>query len=170
MEKVLGGENAGAIARDDHAGWYRQLFAPSVSAGIINAVDLAGYRTGPVYIRRSMHVPPPRDAVRDLMPALFELLEEEAEAPVRVVLGHFIFVYIHPYMDGNGRMGRFLMNTMLASGGYPWTIVPVERRDDYMAALESASVGQDIVPFARFIAGLVEARLRGKSLGAIPQS
>jgi hypothetical protein len=38
-------------------------------------------------------------------------------AGVRVVLGHFIFVYIHPYMDGNGRMGRFLMNVMLAGGG-----------------------------------------------------
>ena len=49
------------------------------------------------------------------------------------------FVYIHPYMDGNGRKGMFLMNVMLASGGYPWTIVPVSRRDDNMAALEQAS-------------------------------
>jgi len=31
-------------------------------------------------------------------------------------------------MDGNGRMGRFLMNLMMASGGCPWTIVPLERR------------------------------------------
>ena len=45
-------------------------------------------------------------------------------------------------------MGRFLMNVMLASGGYPWTIVPVEGLDEYMAALESASVGQDTKPFA----------------------
>jgi hypothetical protein len=50
------------------------------------------------------------------------LLHQEDEASVRGVLGHFMFVYIHPYMDGNGRMGRFLMNLMLASGGYPWTI------------------------------------------------
>lgn len=47
------------------------------------------------------------------MPVLFDLLHEETEPSVRVVLGHFIFVYIHPYQDGNGRMGRFLMNTML---------------------------------------------------------
>jgi fido (protein-threonine AMPylation protein) len=47
---------------------------------------------------------------------------------VRVVLGHFIFVYIHPCMDGNGRMGRLLMNVMLAGGGYPWTVVPLEKR------------------------------------------
>jgi Fic family protein len=90
------------------------------------------------------------------MPALFDLLEHEEEASVRVVLGHFMFVYIHPYMDGNGRIGRFLMNLMLASGGYPWTIVPLERRTDYMAALESASVGGDIKPFAKLLAGLTK--------------
>ena len=66
-----------------------------------------------------------------------------------------MFVYIHPYYDGNGRLGRFLMNLMLASGGYPWTIVPVARRDSYMAALESASVDQDIAPLARFLADLL---------------
>jgi hypothetical protein len=47
-------------------------------------------------------------------------------------------------MDGNGRMGRFLMNLMMASGGYPWTIVPLERCRSYMSALESASVEGDI--------------------------
>lgn len=60
-------------------------------------------------------------------------------------------------MDGNGRMVRFLMNLMLASGGYPWTVVPLEQRDNYMAALEEASVGQNIGPFTDFIAGLVDA-------------
>ncbi len=160
VEKVLGGRNAGDVSRDDHAEWYRRLFGPSVTAGVIRPVDLAGYRGGPVHIRRSMHVPPPREAVRDCMPALFDLLEGEAEPAVRVVLGHFTFVYIHPYMDGNGRIGRFLMNVMLASGGYPWTIIPLERRDDTMDALESASVKLNIRPFAAFLGGLVEAGLR----------
>jgi hypothetical protein len=168
VEKVLRGGNAGHVSLDDHGDWYRQLFGPSVTAGIVNAVDLAGYRTGPVYIRRSMHVPPPREAVRDCMPVLCELLAGETEPAVRVVLGHFVFVYIHPYMDGNGRMGRFLMNVMLASGGYPWTIIPLQRRDDYMAALESASVKQDIRPFAAFVSGLVEAGLRGQAAPPVP--
>jgi len=102
-----------------------------------------------------MHVPPNRDAVREMMPAFFDLLKAEQEPAVRIVLGHFIFVYIHPYMDGNGRTGRFLMNAMVASGGFPWMIIPVERRADYMACLETASVEQDIEPFARFLASLV---------------
>jgi Fic family protein len=75
---------------------------------------------------------------------------------VRDVIGHFVFVYGRPYIDGNGRIGRFLMNAMLASGGYPWTVIPLVQRDRYMSALESASVDQDIRPFTDFLAELVE--------------
>jgi len=155
VDRVLSKENAGKVAQADHGAWYRELFGPSITAGILKPADLAGYRSGPVYIRGSLHVPPNRDAVRQLIPAFFDLLQNEAEPAVRVVMGHFIFVYIHPYFDGNGRMGRFLMNVMLASGGYPWTVVPVDRRNDYMAVLEKASAEGNIVPFARFLGQLV---------------
>jgi hypothetical protein len=164
LGKILHDKNSGTVVGDDHSKWYAELFGPSVTAGIISAVNLAGYRSGPVYIRSSMHVPPPREAVRDCIPSLFDLLSEEPEPAVRVVLGHFIFVYIHPYVDGNGRMGRFLMNTMLASGGYPWTVIPVEEQGVYMAALEEASVGQNIVPFTKFLARLVDDGIKGKSV------
>jgi hypothetical protein len=159
IRSVLNGENPGAVADTDHGAWYRELFAPAVSAGIIKASDLAGYRNSQVYIKGANHVPPNSAAVRDAMPALFEMLKEEPEPGVRAVLGHFIFVYIHPYMDGNGRIGRFLMNVMLASGGYPWTVIPVEKRDDYLSALEKASVNQEIDEFAKFIAELVSESL-----------
>jgi Fic family protein len=108
------------------------------------------------FIQHAAHVPPPREAVRELMPALFDLLAEEPSAAVRAVLGHFCFVFIHPYLDGNGRMGRFLMNAMLASGGYPWTISRVDTRDRYMTALDAASARGDIGPFAEFVAGAVQ--------------
>jgi hypothetical protein len=48
-------------------------------------------------------------------------------------------------------MARFLMNVMLASGGFPWTVIRVEDRDDYLHALDSASIETDIKPFAQFI-------------------
>ena len=154
IRRALAGEPAGAVAEADHRTWYRELFAPSVAAGLARPADLAGYRDAPVYIQRSRHVPPSPPAVRDAMPALFELLRAEPDPAVRVVLGHFLFVYVHPYPDGNGRIGRFLMNLMLTSAGYPWTVVPVERRDAYMAALEAASVDRDIGPFTDFLAAL----------------
>lgn len=155
VERVLNGENSGKVLEATHADWYLALFSPSVAAGIIQQSDLAGYRTGPVFIRKSMHTPPSKAAIRDMMPALFYLLMEEESLAVRVILGHFIFVYIHPYFDGNGRMGRFIMNFMMASGGYSWAVVPEDRRDEYMQALESASVNEDIIPFTRFISSLL---------------
>jgi hypothetical protein len=118
-----------------------------------NPGDLAGYRGDQVYIRNSKHVPPKKDTVLDCMTALFDHLRDEDHAAVRTVLGHWVFVYIHPYTDGNGRIGRFLMNTMLASGGYPWTVITVDHRNEYMAALEEASVKNNIKPFAAFLAG-----------------
>jgi hypothetical protein len=155
VEAVLKGENSGTIADQEHQNWYRALFSPSVTAGIIKASDLAGYRNQPVYIRRSKHVPPNSEAVKDLMPEFFDLLTNEPNAAVRVVLGHFIFVYIHPYVDGNGRIARFLMNLFMASGGYPWLVIPLTKRNEYMSALEAASSDGNIGPFASFLAELL---------------
>ncbi|WP_407349873.1 Fic family protein [Congregibacter variabilis] len=134
-----------------------------MTAGLLGPGDLAGYRSDQVFIRNSFHTPPRVQAVRECMPVFFDLLRGETDPAVRVVLGHFVFVYIHPYMDGNGRMGRFLMNAMLAGGGYPWTVIPVERRNDYMQALEQASVHQNIQPFAAFLGGLVEEALASRT-------
>jgi len=98
------------------------------------------------------------------MEALFTSLQEEPNAAVRGVLGHFLFVFIHPYQDGNGRIGRFLMNAMLASSGYPWTIIRVSQRPAYMAALEAASTKQDILPFVQTVAGEMDVDWLGKDL------
>lgn len=170
VHKVLGSANAGEVADADHGDWYREMFSPNVLAGLIEAKDLAGYRSGQVYLNGALHVPLSPAAMRDAIPVFFEMLSEEEEPSVRVVLGHFIFVYIHPYMDGNGRTGRFLMNLMLAAGGYPWTVIPVEQRRDYMAALEAASSAQNIAPFAEFLADLVERGLKGEVTAELPSA
>ncbi|GMV05844.1 MAG: hypothetical protein AMXMBFR53_21210 [Gemmatimonadota bacterium] len=148
--------SAAAVTREQHRAWYRDLFQPAVTAGILGPAQLAGYRTNPVYIQDSRHVPPRPESVREAMPALFDQLDEEAHPAVRAVLGHWLFGYIRPFPDENGRVARFLMNAMLASGGYPWTVIRTEERDNYMSALEAASVDQDIDPFAVFISHAVE--------------
>lgn len=153
---VIAGGDPGALVRSAHRSWYRELFQPCVVSGLIAPSALAGYRNDAVFLRTSRHVPPRWEAVRDAMPVLFDLLEEEPEPCVRAVLGHWLFGYIHPYPDGNGRIARFLMNAMLASGGYPWTVIRVEDRNDYLSALESASIDIDIRPFATFVAERVQ--------------
>lgn len=66
-------------------------------------------------------------------------------------------------------MGRFLMNVMMAAGGYPWTVVPLSERNAYMDALEKASVGEDIEPLAGFLGALVLKRLAGEPLPTVPR-
>ena len=56
LTSILKGENPGDVVRRDYDTWYGQLFEPSVTAKILTPGDLAGFRNGPVFIRRSMHV------------------------------------------------------------------------------------------------------------------
>lgn len=144
-------ENPGSIVRRDHRDWYREMFRPHVTVGLLTAATLAGYRSVPVYLRGSRHVPPRWEVLREAMPTLFTLIENEEEPAVSAILGHWLLGYIHPFPDGNGRIARFLMNALLASGGYPWTVIRTERRTDYLEALDSASLDGDLRPFARFV-------------------
>jgi len=164
VEKVITGENPATLARATHNAWYRELFQPCVTAGLLEPGALAGYRNVPVFLRGSRYVPPRWEAVRDAMPAFFDVLEKEPEPSVCAVLGHWLFGYIHPYPDGNGRMARFLMNLMLASGGYPWTVIRVVDRKAYLSALDRASIEMDIHPFTTFIVRRVEWRLERHDL------
>lgn len=151
VEEILLGAAAGDVVQCDHDKWHFELFEPCVAAGIIEVADLIGYRQHQVYIRGSKHTPFCPEDVRAAMPAFIECLASESNAFVRAVLGHFFLTYIHPYADGNGRTARFIMNVMLVTGGHQWTIVPVERRIEYMSALKAASTQGNILPFAEFI-------------------
>jgi len=133
------------------------MFAPSVTAGILKPHELAGYRGHPIYLRGSNHVPTPHGAIPDALEILFECVGNESDPRVKAVIAPFLFTYIHPFHDGNGRIGRFLMNALLAEGGFPWTIVPYERRSEYLACLESASQQEDIRPLATMLGELVAA-------------
>ena len=131
--------------------WYISLFKPCVTSGLISELDLAGYRKGPIYIRKSMHVPPASEQLMDCMSAIKECIDEEESFVVKAILGHLFIGYIHPFIDGNGRTARFLMNFLFIIGGYKWVVIKLETRARYLAALESASVGKNITPFVEFV-------------------
>ncbi|ACE99653.1 cell filamentation protein Fic [Rhodopseudomonas sp. AAP120] len=155
VKRVLERTDAATVAEEDHLKWFRSMFEPSVAAGLLKPERLAGYRQHFIFIKNSGHSPTAWESLPDAMETFFECLHAEKDPRVRAVLGHFVFTFIHPLPDGNGRSGRFLMNVMLAEGGYPWTIIPVDRRNEYMQALELASVKGDITPFAAFVAACV---------------
>lgn len=138
-----------------------------IHALILRAIDddnAGRYRTVPVAIAGSRHVPPPPVEVPPRMDDLFQWFRGEAQAlhPVRRAAHfHHRFVYIHPFVDGNGRTARLLMNLILMGEGYPPAILKADpdRRVAYMDALEAASVQGDLQPFERLVAEAVEESL-----------
>lgn len=132
--------------------WYIEMWRLFIDAGIIKLSDIMGYRNRPVYIKNSWHVPPASHKILDYMDEYFECLKYEPQPEVCAILGHFFFTWIHPFNDGNGRMARFIMNVLLRTGGYSWKVVPFSMRNEYLNALEKASVQGDITDFTKLIA------------------
>ncbi|NSY14939.1 Fic family protein [Agrobacterium vitis] len=166
IKKILDGTPTGELLEARHQDWFRAMFSPSVTAGIVKAHQLAGYRSHNVYLRGSSHVPLPPHAIADAMDALFQSISEEPDARVKAIVAPFLFTYIHPFPDGNGRTARFIMNALLAECGAPWTVIPVARRDEYMNALEEASGHENIVPLTKFVSELVNAPPPSTEAGA----
>lgn len=96
------------------------------------------YRNMPVYISGSEFVPPNYIKVPELMAVLIDFLNGiKKDAVRRAILAHFGLVHIHPFMDGNGRTARLLMNLLLLADGYPIITVKNDRRANYIASLEA---------------------------------
>lgn len=72
---------------------------------------------------------------------------------------HAEFVRIHPFVDGNGRTSRMIMNYQLMSGGFRPISIAKENRVEYFDALEAYAVHGDLEPFADMVARLEEIRL-----------
>ncbi len=122
----------------------------------IDRTNAGKYRTVKVFLTGSAHTLPPPEDVPRLMKGFIPRLRAHARRlhPVdHAALAHKEFVFIHPFVDGNGRVARLIMNLILAGSGYPVTIIPPVLRSEYIASLERAH--EDDGPFRTFIARLV---------------
>jgi len=108
------------------------------------------------------HIPPAANHIDQLMRRfLLWLNSNEALVmhPVRLAaLAHYKLVYIHPFVDGNGRTSRLLMNLILMQHGFPPVIIRKQDRLQYYQYLVTAN-GGDVRPFVRFIARCTERTL-----------
>jgi len=122
--------------------------------------DQAGeYRNVKVFISGAKFVPPGPEKVPELMKdfvAKIPLLEKEKHAVEYAALLHKELVEIHPFIDGNGRTARLLMNLALLQHGYPVTIIPPILRNDYISAIKATQdEPKDNTPFINFISCMV---------------
>lgn len=128
--------------------------------GYVDPVEGGRLRTSQVFVGH--HIPPhPKDLQRHMDELVQWLNSEEALQlhPVEyAALAHYKLVYIHPFVDGNGRTSRLLMNLVLMQARYPPITIRKEQRAEYYATLNTANEG-DVRPFIRFIAKCTEITL-----------
>lgn len=119
------------------------------------------YRQSQVFIRGAATEPPSPHEVPWRMRKLIERLEGiQDEHPVKIAADlHFRFVDIHPFIDGNGRTARLLMNLVLLGHGYPIAIIKTEERQAYMQAISAGITTGSLESFYKVIAGAVERSL-----------
>ncbi|XP_020657518.3 protein adenylyltransferase FICD isoform X2 [Pogona vitticeps] len=128
--------------------------------GYVDPVEAGRFRTTQVFVGH--HLPPhPRDVEKQMVEFVHWMNSEDAMGlhPVEfAALAHYKLVYIHPFVDGNGRTSRLLMNLILMQAGYPPITIRKEQRAEYYHVLEVANEG-DVRPFIRFIAKCTESTL-----------
>lgn len=131
---------------------HEALFRPSVDAGFVDAGGLRSWRTSNVSLRGWRHVPPNHRKLRDLLVGLERYATRtDVDRAVRAFVIHLEFVTIHPFLDGNGRLGRLLMNLELLRGGLPWVTVRADERIPFFRAIERAQVDGDCSEYAKFL-------------------
>jgi len=138
--------------------WQIRNIHQLVLKGIDNE-NAGKYRHLNVTIAGARHVPPDHLQVTDKMSAFVAWYAQHAEAlhPVeRAARVHADFVGIHPFIDGNGRTGRLLMNLELMKAGFPPAVLPVARRFDYYKTLDTLHVEGNPAPFIELIAEFAE--------------
>ncbi|CAH1153830.1 unnamed protein product [Phaedon cochleariae] len=155
--EVLGIEKAmqyiKLLVRADYIGIKEILGIHRRVMGHVDPIASGVFRDEKVFV--GSHIPPPYEDIPDLMENYVEWLNsEEAQNmhPVRyAALAHYKLVDIHPFVDGNGRTSRLIMNMILLKAGYPPVMVLKEQRETYYDSLKTANMG-DVRPFVRFVA------------------
>ena len=111
------------------------------------------YRKQQVFISGTDFLPPNYNDIPDLMKIFAISINDFKETLHPVTLAaklHERIATIHPFVDGNGRVARLVMNLSLLQNGYPIVIIPPILRNDYIASIRLANVG-NVEPFFNFI-------------------
>lgn len=120
--------------------------------GRIDAEQAGRYRTQRIFLTGSRHAFPRPEDLPSLMADFFTGLPAMKATMHPVVFAarvHRECVFIHPFVDGNGRVARLVMNLLLLQAGYLVTIIPPVLRSEYIASLEAAH--DDDVDFIRLV-------------------
>ncbi len=121
--------------------------------------QIGRYRLLQVYIRGVGWVPaPPNEVPKDMKNLLtwYTKNKRKLHPLVIAIYFHVGFELIHPFVDGNGRVGRLLMNFILHKNGYPMVNIPYIQRNRYYEVLNEAQVNGNLRPFIEFFVDILK--------------
>jgi Fic family protein len=122
--------------------------------------DKGVYRRIPVTIMGAYHEPPQPYLVPVQMEQLVAGQKETKRHPIEnAALFHLDFEGVHPFIDGNGRTGRLILNLMLMQQGYPPIDVKFSDRTRYYACFDSYYMDKTAAPMVEMVAEYLEERL-----------
>ena len=117
------------------------------------------YRNVNIQIKGGMHQPPDYVKVYDRMNKYFQTLEQYKNDPIeKAVFAHASLAKIHPFLDGNGRLARLVMNYILIQNNYLPISIPIDLRSQYIKHLETFKVEKELKPLVVFIKELLLKR------------
>ncbi len=122
--------------------------------------QIGRYRMVQVFIRGVEWMPPtPEDVPQDMKELLCWYTRNKQTLHPLVLASYFHigFETIHPFVDGNGRVGRLLMNFILQRNGFPMVNIPNRRKLEYYRCLEKAQNDGDLCPFVEFMLDLMRS-------------
>ncbi|PIU37387.1 Fic family protein [Candidatus Roizmanbacteria bacterium CG06_land_8_20_14_3_00_34_14] len=126
----------------------------------IDSQNAGLYRNIPVRIAGSTVVLPNPLKVPDLMDRFIDWLQNSKKNPPEIAIeAHFKFVSIHPFIDGNGRTARLLMNLILLTSGYPPLIIFKKNRIYYINSIEKGQLTGDLSDYEYFMFKAIEKSL-----------
>ena len=149
--KDLAQKKQSDLALDDILAIHKMILSKidDVHAGVLREV-MVRVVGSPTIFPNSAKVP-------FLMVDFVSWLQTATDHPIIIAaLAHYKLVTIHPFVDGNGRTARLLMNLLLLQCGYPLAIIKKEKRAEYIAAIEHARQKEDMAEFYKVIVEAVE--------------
>lgn len=133
----------------------------SIILNKIDEINKGRYRNVAVRLRGSETVLPNPVKVPELMEEFISWLQSETkDNPIKVANdAHFKLVSIHPFVDGNGRTARLLMNLILMQEGFPPAIIRKEDRNIYINSLEKGQTKNDLTDYYNLMFEAVDRSL-----------
>lgn len=120
---------------------------------LMDGLDVGGlYRNVDISVKGSNHTPPSHLKVYDRMKKYFDTLNgDDMDLLEKIAFSHVQLAKIHPFLDGNGRCARLVLNYQLMKNELAPIIIPYDERARYFETLETYKVKKDIAPFIEYL-------------------